>query len=31
MKSTMDGRTLLAKPYNIAPENLNIWMLEPTR
>lgn len=31
MKSTMDGRTLLSKPYNIAPENMNIWMLEPTR
>ena len=31
MKSTMDGRTLLSKPYNIKPENMNIWMLEPTR
>jgi hypothetical protein len=31
MKSTMDGRTLLTKPYNIAPENMNIWMWEPTR
>ncbi len=31
MRSTMDGRTLLSKPYNIVPENMNIWMLEPTR
>jgi hypothetical protein len=31
MKSTMDGRTLLSKPYNIKAENMTIWMLEPTR
>jgi len=31
MKSTMDGRYLLTKPYNIGKEDLSIWMWEPTR
>jgi hypothetical protein len=31
MKSTMDGRTLVSKPYDIKPEDMNIWMLEPSR
>ncbi len=29
MKSTMDGKYLLTKPYNIAEEKLSIWMWEP--
>ena len=29
MNSTQDGRYLLSKPYNIAPEYLNVWMWEP--
>jgi len=31
LKSTMDGRYLLTKPYNIGKEDLSIWMWEPTR
>ncbi|HTU77018.1 MAG TPA: hypothetical protein VMG38_26200 [Trebonia sp.] len=31
LKSTMDGRYLLTKPYNITKEDLSIWMWEPTR
>ena len=31
MKSTMDGRSLLAPPTKTAKENMDIWMLEPTR
>jgi hypothetical protein len=31
MHSTMDGRSLLSKPMNIATENLFVWMWEPTR
>jgi hypothetical protein len=31
MRSTMDDRALLSKPYNIKAENMDIWMLEPSR
>ena len=31
MKSTMDGRYLTSKPYNIKAENQSIWMWEPAR
>ncbi|HEX4834119.1 MAG TPA: hypothetical protein VH478_23845 [Trebonia sp.] len=31
MHSTMDGRSLTAPPTKIATEDLDVWMLEPTR